>query len=81
MLPADARAYRHLGPFDADAIPAGLWRRHDLKSGVWGLLSVEVGSIRFCWDDAEGGTHILSAGDVLLVPPTIPHTIWSARVR
>ena len=72
-LPPDARVYRRLGPFDVETIPAGLWRRHDLKAGVWGLLSIEAGSIRFCWDDAEGGTRILSAGDVLQVPPTVPH--------
>ena len=72
-LPSDAQVYRRLGPFDVETIPAGLWRRHDLKAGVWGLLSVEAGSIRFCWDDVQGGTRILSTGDVLLVPPTVPH--------
>lgn len=72
-LPAEAQAYRHLGPFDADAIPKGLWGRHALKDGVWGMLSIEAGSIGFRWDDAQGGGRLLSAGDVLLIPPTVPH--------
>ena len=72
-LPANARAYRRLGSFDADSIPAGLWRRHQLKPGVWGVLSVDAGSIRFCWDDKQGGTRILSAGEALLIPPVVPH--------
>lgn len=72
-LPSSARAYRTIGPFDADAIPAGLLRRHDLKDGVWGLLTVTVGAIAFHWDDAEGGGRVLGAGDTMLIPPRVPH--------
>src|SRR3546814_3041291 len=42
-----------IGPFGADTIPAGLPRRHDLKDGAWGLLSVLAGSIRFHWRSEE----------------------------
>lgn len=72
-LPAEARPYRRIGPFDADAIPKGLWSCHALKAGVWGLLAVEAGSILFRWDDAGGGARRLSAGDTLLIPPVVPH--------
>lgn len=72
-LPGGARPYRRIGPFAADAIPAGLLRCHDLKPGVWGLLSVEAGAIRFCWDDAAGGSRRLAAGDTMLIPPAVPH--------
>lgn len=72
-LPEDARPYRRIGPFGADAIPAGLLRRHDLKESVWGLLSVTAGSIRFNWDDEQGGGRLLKAGDTMLIPPRVPH--------
>ena len=72
-LPEDARPYRRIGPFGADAIPAGLLRRHDLKEGVWGLLSVTAGSIRFHWDDEQEGDRLLKAGDTMLIPPRMPH--------
>lgn len=72
-LPAGARAYRRIGPFGADDIPAGLLRRHDLKEGAWGLLTVLAGSIRFRWDDEEGGSRVLKAGDTVLIPPCVPH--------
>ncbi|MDZ3830482.1 MAG: DUF1971 domain-containing protein [Sphingopyxis sp.] len=72
-LPSSACIYRTIGPFSADSIPAGLLRRHDIKPGVWGLLSVTAGSVRFCWDDAEGGMRQLVVGDVMLVPPQVPH--------
>lgn len=72
-LPPGSAPYRHLGPFDAAAIPAGLLRRHDLKPDVWGMVTVETGAIRFCWDDEQGGGRLLVAGDTMLVPPTVPH--------
>ena len=72
-LPGDARPYRTIGPFDAEAIPAGLLKTHNLKAGAWGLLTVEAGAIRFCWDDEAGGGRELQAGEVMLVPPLVPH--------
>lgn len=72
-LPAGAAPYRTIGPFAAEAIPAGLLRRHDLKDGAWGLLSVVAGSIRFCWDDDEGGSRIVAVGETMLIPPRAPH--------
>lgn len=72
-LPADARRYREIGPFDADAIPAGLFRLHRLKAGAWGIVTILSGGIRFVWDDPEGGTRDLVAGDAILVPPEVPH--------
>ncbi|HMO75216.1 MAG TPA: DUF1971 domain-containing protein [Sphingopyxis sp.] len=72
-LPESASCYRRIGPFEADTIPAGLLRRHDLKSGVWGLLHIVAGAVRFRWDDAAGGSRLLVAGDTMLVPPTVPH--------
>lgn len=72
-LPEDARCYRRIGPFEADTIPAGLLRRHDLKPGVWGTLHIVAGSIHFCWDDDVGGRRLLGAGDTMLVPPAVPH--------
>jgi len=72
-LPDGARAYRTIGPFAADTIPAGLLRRHNLKPDAWGLLTVEAGAVRFCWDDDAGGSRTLTAGDTMLVPPLVPH--------
>jgi tellurite resistance-related uncharacterized protein len=72
-LPDGAWAYRTIGPFAADTIPAGLLRMHNLKAGAWGVLTVEAGAVRFCWDDDVGGARTLAAGDAMLVPPLVPH--------
>lgn len=72
-MPDDAQPYRSIGPFDKESIPKGLWRAHNLKAGVWAILTVETGSIRFCWDDEAGGNVLLHEGAQLVVPPTVPH--------
>lgn len=72
-LPPGSAPYRTLGPFEGATIPAGLLRQHDLKPGVWGILSVEAGTICFCWDDEAGGGRLLVAGDNMLIPPTVAH--------
>jgi tellurite resistance-related uncharacterized protein len=72
-LPADAHRYREIGPFQAEAVPAGLFRLHRLKAGAWGIVTIHSGGIRFVWDDAEGGVRNLVAADSILVPPEVPH--------
>ncbi len=72
-MPANASVYRTLGPFTAETIPKGLWREHNLKAGVWALLTVEQGQISFCWDDAASGSHLLESGAQIIVPPLVPH--------
>ncbi|HEV7314018.1 DUF1971 domain-containing protein [Sphingopyxis sp.] len=74
-LPSDAHPYRTIGPFDAGHIPAGLLKTHNLKAGAWGLLTVEAGAIGFCWDDEAGGGCELQVGEVILVPPLVPHHV------
>lgn len=93
-LPDDAECYRTIGPFSRDTIPAGLLRRHDLKQGTWGVVTILSGEVDFAWDDGAGGaggTTQLVAGQAMLVPPTVPHHLaptgevmleigfWSAR--
>jgi tellurite resistance-related uncharacterized protein len=74
-LPAGLKSYRSIGPFDTDSLPKGLLREHTIKEGTWARLSVHSGEIRFVWDNADhqGETQIVSAGAMIVVPPTVPH--------
>lgn len=74
-LPPGFSAYRKIGPFDADTLPAGLLQEHRLKQGTWANLTVLKGKIGFVWDDADsdGAVTELAAGDCLHVPPLILH--------
>ncbi len=46
-LPADVSPYRTIGPFDETTLPKGLLSDHRTKAGVWGLLEVTSGSVRY----------------------------------
>lgn len=74
-LPVHAEAYRTIGPFDVDSLPAGLRTEHRLKAGAWGLIKLTEGKLRFVWDDEEGGIEELVAPRKLVVPPEAPHHV------
>jgi tellurite resistance-related uncharacterized protein len=77
-LPYGSAAYRSIGPFDAQTLPAGLRAEHRLKEGTWGLLELTEGSLRFVWDDEDGGADDLAAPATLIVPPQVPHHVEGA---
>jgi tellurite resistance-related uncharacterized protein len=74
-LPQGSTAYRTIGPFDARTLPAGLRAEHRLKEGTWGLLTLSEGSLRFVWDDEQGGSEELVAPAALVVPPQVLHHV------
>jgi cupin 2 domain-containing protein len=74
-LPLGSVAYRTIGPFDAQTLPAGLRAEHRLKEGTWGVLTLSEGSLRFVWDDDEGGADDLVAPARFVVPPQAPHHV------
>jgi tellurite resistance-related uncharacterized protein len=76
-LPARTAAYRTIGPFDAQTLPAGLRAEHRLKEGTWGLLELTEGTLRFLWDDEQGGADDLAAPATLIVPPQVLHHVES----
>jgi tellurite resistance-related uncharacterized protein len=74
-LPAGSMPYRTIGPFNPATLPSGLRAQHSLKDGVWALLKVFEGSLRFVWDDAEGGIEYLVAPAELIIPPLAVHHV------
>ncbi|MXO58670.1 DUF1971 domain-containing protein [Altererythrobacter salegens] len=74
-LPREATAYRTIGPFDAATLPAGIRAKHRLKAGAWGVLRLSEGSLRFVWDDCEGGVEDLHAPAEVVIPPQVPHHV------
>ena len=74
-LPAGAEAYRTIGPFDAGSLPQGLRAEHSLKQGTWGLVELTEGTLRFVWDDEQGGVDEASAPATLVVPPQAMHHV------
>jgi len=74
-LPSGSATYRTIGPFGAETLPQGLRAEHRLKPGAWGLIDLTEGSLRFVWDDAQGGHEDLVAPAQLVVPLQVPHHV------
>jgi tellurite methyltransferase len=77
-LPAGLVLLRTAGPFDQDAIPAGLCRPHRTASGTWGVLRVLSGTTGFRLDGAPPRDLMLAAGQAQPIPPGVEHQVEPA---
>jgi tellurite resistance-related uncharacterized protein len=73
-LPAGLVAYRRTPVFDQDTIPAGLCREHRTASGVWGLITVLEGRLRFRTLHPVSET-VLTPDTPTAVAPQQPHEV------
>ena len=73
-LPAGLVASRRTPIFDRDTIPAGLRREHRTAAGVWGLIVIIEGRLRFRALHPPSET-ILEPGRPIAVAPEQPHEV------
>lgn len=76
ILPKNLTAYKRTPTFTEDTIPAGLLRDHQTKAGVWGVIHVEVGELRYVipsWDEE----YILTPDQNGIVSPGVLHHVAS----
>ena len=73
-LPAGLVAYRRTPVFGQDTIPTGLRREHRTAPGVWGLIVVIEGRLRFRALHPPNET-ILEPGSPIAVAPEQPHEV------
>ena len=74
-LPDGLELQRVTDVFDADSVPAGLLRAHQIAEGVWGRLVVHGGTVRFVWEDDPEHPATLHEGDSIVVPPLRRHHV------
>lgn len=74
-LPARLRVTRTTATWDDATVPAGLRRSHRVAAGVWGLLGVEAGELRFVAETSPRLDVVLGAGGSQPIPPEIEHRI------
>lgn len=70
--------YKRTPDFTETSIPAGLLAEHSTKQGVWGLIHVEEGTLRYRITDPRRASseHILTPNDAPgVVEPTILHRV------
>ena len=77
-IPAHVQPYKRTPTFTEATIPDGLLRDHSTKAGVWGLIHVESGTLRYhVTDDRRPASeqHLTPAGPAGVVEPTILHRV------
>jgi tellurite resistance-related uncharacterized protein len=73
-LPPDVAPYKRTPVFDQDTVPAGLLRSHSTKAGVWGVIHVLEGRLRYrIYDPAS--EQVLTPAAPGIVRPTQLHEV------
>ncbi|WP_342454790.1 DUF1971 domain-containing protein [Sphingomonas sp. H160509] len=65
--------YRSSPLFTAETLPQALQREHRTKRGVWGVIRILEGSLRYCRED--GTSRVLDPGMPGLIHPDEPHHV------
>jgi tellurite resistance-related uncharacterized protein len=73
-LPEGTDPYKRTPVFDETTLPAGLRREHRTKPGVWGVIRVLEGRVRYRLLDRESDT-VLDPEHPGLVLPDQPHLV------
>ena len=73
-MPADVRPYRRTPTFTEETVPAALTREHNTKAGVWGLLTVLSGQLRYVVP-GEDREHVLDPDHQAVIVPEQIHYV------
>lgn len=77
-LPDDLAPYRRTGDFTEATVPSALLGDHATKEGVWGLIHVEAGRLRYRVTDPRrpaSETVLIAGGAPGIIEPTILHHV------
>ena len=73
-LPSGLKPYRRTETFTANTVPAGLLRDHKTKAGVWGVIHITRGSVRYRIS-TTGDTFKLTPETCGIVEPEVLHSV------
>lgn len=73
-LPEGVQPYKKTPVFSELTVPKGLLRDHNTKSGVWGVINVVSGNLRYTVPSIERYVD-LAAGDTAIVVPEQLHHV------
>jgi tellurite methyltransferase len=74
-LPAGHVAYKRTRDFDQDSIPDGLRADHSTKPGVWGVIHVLAGRLRYIVEPPLACERMLEPGVTGIVVPEVLHRV------
>lgn len=67
--------YRSTIVFDQDSLPEGLQRAHSTRDGVWGVIRVLEGRVRYHIEDGSAPPQDLTPATPGLIQPAQPHHV------
>ena len=74
-LPHGLEHYRTSPEFTATTVPKSLLSAHRTKAGVWGLLRVAQGRLRYCIDTAPPQSFVIEQGGAVVIEPEALHHV------
>jgi len=74
-LPAGYVAYKQTRELDQDTVPDGLRKNHTTKPGVWGVIHVLEGRLRYVVEPPLAREALLEPGITGIVVPEVPHRV------
>ncbi len=73
-LPEGLTAYKRTPSFSETTVPAGLLKNHATKAGVWGLIHVETGRLRYVVPSRDED-RVLDRANRGVVTPEVLHRV------
>lgn len=74
-IPEGHRPYKRTAEFDARSVPDGLRRDHTTKPGVWGVIHVLEGCLRYIVEAPLAREELLEPGRNGVVVPEVAHRV------
>lgn len=74
-LPPGLNCYRRSSDFTHDSVPQALLASHSVKKGVWGLLRVTSGRVRYHLEGPPPASRVVAAGGTAVIEPEMPHHV------
>jgi len=75
MLPDDVAPYNRTPAFTEATVPDGLRREHATKAGVWGLIHVESGRLRYEIAGGEEAVELVPGNPPGVIEPEVRHSV------
>ena len=74
-LPDDVTPYKKTPIFTEVTLPDGLRREHATKAGVWGLIHVESGRLRYEIAGGDGAVELSPDDPPGVIEPEVRHSV------
>lgn len=74
-LPDSVAPYKRTPVFTEATVPAGLLKEHATKAGVWGLIHVESGRLRYTIAASGEVVELSNDGPPGVVEPEVLHSV------